>query len=147
MTQRVVYSWTIRLQVRAGCLNFRYAQLCAPALFVRPCMRTACLWPASVAQPKLPRLLADLAHTSKQLWPPKVKATALPLCKGEQKCPEQARCRSLPGSQLPLLAPQAAPPCCPRLPLQGAEAGPELANCWLTEAVQPISQNLFGGRL
>lgn len=31
--------------------------------------------------------------------------------------------------------------------LQGAEAGPELANCWLTEAVQPISQNLFGGRL
>jgi hypothetical protein len=31
--------------------------------------------------------------------------------------------------------------------LQGEEAGPELANCWLTEAVQPISQNLFGGRL
>lgn len=33
------------------------------------------------------------------------------------------------------------------LPLQGHEAGPELANCWMTESVQPISQNLFGGSL
>ncbi|KAI7839987.1 hypothetical protein COHA_006308 [Chlorella ohadii] len=31
--------------------------------------------------------------------------------------------------------------------LQGEEAGPEFANCWMTEAVQPISQNLFGSGL
>lgn len=31
------------------------------------------------------------------------------------------------------------------LRLQGEGAGPHLHNCWLTEAVQPISQNLFGG--
>ena len=115
MTQRVVYSWTIRLQVRAGCLNYRSVRLCAPASVVRPCMRTAYPWPA-LAQPKLPPLLADLAHTSKQLWPPKAKATALPPlpplppCNGEQECPKLASCRSLPDSQLPLLAPQAAPP-------------------------------------
>lgn len=31
------------------------------------------------------------------------------------------------------------------LRLQGEDAGPALHNCWLTESVQPISQNLFGG--
>lgn len=31
------------------------------------------------------------------------------------------------------------------LRLQGEDAGPGAANCWMTEAVQPISQNLFGG--
>ena len=29
------------------------------------------------------------------------------------------------------------------LRLQGGEAGPEFADCWMTESVQPISQSLF----